>query len=87
MEGGKGYVAGITGLNAKTGSLNECASGKWMIFGDKLGGNAGDENSFVSGITAINESDNEFSCNINNAFVCRKETEKKEMGERKKKNS
>lgn len=79
MDGGKGYVAGITGLNAKTGSLTECASGKWMIFGDKLGGNAGDENSFVSGITAINESDKEFSYNINNAFVCRREINKKTL--------
>ncbi len=79
MDGGKGYAAGITALNAKTGSLKECASGKWMIFGDKLGGSAGDENSFVSGVTAINESDKEFSYNINNAFVCRRENSKKTL--------
>ncbi|MCR5625025.1 MAG: hypothetical protein K6G11_07265, partial [Lachnospiraceae bacterium] len=75
MEAGKGYAGGITGFNARTGVMKECASGKWMVFGYRLGGeNAnGDVNSYVAGVAALNESDKDFICNVNNAFVCRQE--------------
>ncbi|MCR5586068.1 MAG: hypothetical protein K6F77_00865 [Lachnospiraceae bacterium] len=70
LSTGKGYIGGITGYNAQTGVIEESASGKWMVYCTGVQ----DENSYVGGVIGINETDKDLLCNINNAFVCRKQT-------------
>nr|MCR4717389.1 type II secretion system GspH family protein [Lachnospiraceae bacterium] len=64
---GDGYLGGITGFNAVNGRVTKCATGKWNIVSNNT-----TKTAQVAGIVAQNESDNDFSYNVNCAYVLRK---------------
>ena len=63
---GNGYLGGIVGFNTPTGTLNNSANGKWIVYADNL-----DAKAAVGGVIGQNESDRDMKTVINCAAVRR----------------
>lgn len=61
-----GYLGGLTGYNADTGTLANCASGAWFVYGDNVAASAQ-----VGGLIGQNESDGTLANLLNCAAVRR----------------
>ncbi len=61
-----GNVGGITGYNAPTGKVNDCASGNWFLANRSEAAGTG-----TGGIIGVNEGESGLSGLVNHAFVLR----------------
>lgn len=64
-----GYMGGIVGFNSTTGTVSQCASGKWFVYGRDL-----NEASSIGGVIGQNESEAVVSFDLNCAYVERTTT-------------
>lgn len=68
---GTGHAAGITGINAGTGTLSHCASGKWWVFNK-----SDDITATCGGVIGLNEAEGVLDYLLNQAYVFRETSTK-----------